>query len=753
MMMKQGALSRRRTKAALGAWVLWLSLGALRCSAVPSHYELPALPPGPQSERVRTSAEVSAAGRRVLADYGAPELATLGFLDVTKPPYSARADGVTDDTAALQRALADARDARLVLWLPAGTYLVRDTLQCVQGAINLRARETGPRPPSEERLTATDYPCVIRGPAGPKRAVIRLAPDAPGFADPERPKPVLYIWARRWTPPYDLQPNVSFNQMLLSVDLDIRHHAGAIAVDLQGAQGTAVQDVRIEADGALAGLRGLSGSGGSTHQVTVHGGRYGVLAAGFGDFARLTGSQPAPLLAAATLTGQTEAAIYYAGRGPLTVVGARIEGRGIVCAATGPNYNGALSVIDSSVDVHRGEAIVANRPVYLANTFIRGVKAPANFPSGDAPALSAREWSHVREFAGAPAGPFPIWIDGVRQASSFVADIAAAPTGPPTDLLARHALPALPAWNDRGVVNAREAPYQALGDGRADDAPAIQRALDEHAIVFLPKGRYRLGRPLVLPPGHKLIGAGRRFTGLFPAADTPAFADAAKPQPLVDTAETEDAETTLALLELRITRLGAHALRWRAGRNSIVRDVDIHRTNGRGSQGPDVLVEGAGGGRWFNFAADQQIHGASDYRPLLVRGTRQPLVFYMFNPEHARGDAMTEFVDARDVTIYALKGETYEIGHPASGTRPQVLARGCRGFRIFGGGGICGAAPGSTPWVYRFESSTDLVVTTLGHQASSLFGPPGTWSMIADVSAAGAVATPSDEALVLYRRH
>jgi len=250
-------------------------LAAFSGAAAPTPYELSPLPGDAQDKLFRTQAEVNETGRRVLEHYADNKLATLGFLDVTKAPYQARGDGVSDDTAALQRALKDARDARLVVWLPGGTYLVRDTLQCVQGGIGWRAdaesekvadpASTPMRPRDEDQLTAWDWPCVVQGASGPKRAVIRLAADAKGFDDPARPKPVIFIWARNWQPRYELQANLSFNHMLIGLDVDIRGHAGAVGVDMQGAQGTAVQDVRIEAEGAFAGLRGLSGSGGSTH--------------------------------------------------------------------------------------------------------------------------------------------------------------------------------------------------------------------------------------------------------------------------------------------------------------------------------------------------------------------------------------------------------------------------------------------------------------------------------------------------------
>eukprot|EP01043_Picozoa_sp_COSAG02_P029981 COSAG02_NODE_1893_length_10476_cov_3.336224_2_plen_290_part_00 len=50
----------------------------------------------------------------------------------------------------------------------------------------------------------------------------------------------------------------------------------------------------------------------------------------------------------------------------------------------------------------------------------------------------------------------------------------------------------------------------AQGDGRTDDHAALQKCVDEHDIVLLPKGFYRLSRTLVLSrDGGAIVGVGR----------------------------------------------------------------------------------------------------------------------------------------------------------------------------------------------------------------------------------------------------
>ncbi|ATY33967.1 glycosyl hydrolase family 28-related protein [Sphingomonas psychrotolerans] len=70
---------------------------------------------------------------------------------------------------------------------------------------------------------------------------------------------------------------------------------------------------------------------------------------------------------------------------------------------------------------------------------------------------------------------------------------------------------------------------KAKGDGKADDSDALQQALDRargktgHGMVFLPSGRYRITRTLVVPAGVRVYGVGKTRPVIQLGADTPGF--------------------------------------------------------------------------------------------------------------------------------------------------------------------------------------------------------------------------------------
>ena len=660
---------------------------------------------------IRTESEVLESGRQAVSKYGDKALAEQGFLDVTKAPYLADPTGKHDATAAIQKALNDARDARLVTYLPAGRYRVSGTIEGIVGTVKWDHWPYEGWSDPWVAYASFNYPCVLVGSATGGRATIVLADGTPGFGDPKSPKPVLYFWARsesgQQPEPNVPQSNINFNQKILGIDFDLGSgNAGAVAIDHRGAEGSTIEDVGIIASGAFAGIRNAPGSGGAMHGIRVKGGRYGLY---------LPGSQPSPLVTDLKLSDQSEASIYFRGRGPLTVVGAEIHGAPIRGEMGAAAWDGGINLIDSIVSVRGSEpAIATPRSVLLDNVWFNHVRVVAQIADHPSVIGNAMGWTHVAryaaggtvhspEFLGGTERRDSIWINGHQRAAPFLETDTS--TTPPVDLLARHRFPGQPDWLSDDTANVRSAPWNAAGDGKKDDTDAIQAAIDARENIFLPKGIYRISRPLRLRAGTKLFGLTNLTSVIAPFPGARVFADPMNPQPLVETVNDKAARSMLAMvkLELPVLNPSAYAIHWQAGRDSVVRNVYPIRTtwhpNAPVVGQPMILVDGNGGGRWYTQTLLGWWSQGPDYRHLMVRGTREPLKFYHLQPQHARSEFMVEMVNVENVDIFSMKAE---------GSYGLLALKDSRHVRIFGYSGNASLRPGLA--LFRLEHVEDFVL-------------------------------------------
>lgn len=632
------------------------------------------------------------------AGLGDSRLAALGCVDVTRKPFSADPTGKTDSTEAIQTAVTFARDHQMACFFPPGTYLLSDTLTCVQ---QLYKRASG------RVFGGNRFPNMLVGSrVGPQRPRLVLAPRSAGFGDPAKPKIFVHFWSRGYgnpttadrvtdgLPPEVEQPNIGMNQMLVNLDLVIGEgNPGAIALRHQAAEGSAIEDCAIDATHGLTGIQGGIGSGGSSAGVTVTGGRVGLDFTGY-----MSGTQPTPVITGFTLRGQTEAAIRSTSRQTLVAVGLKIVagpcagpliqiGRGLQA------NHGELTLVDSEIDfagaaLTQNERVVvsSDRGVYFDNVFVRGATQVMIDPEQKLElAGNPKGWLHVRQFA-VPSRPrenqgntyrYPVYVNG-RTVDRLLEITPDRP--PPADLQTQHLWSQpFPSFESPGAAHVKEAPYGAKGDGRTDDTAAIQRAIDEHEIVFLPKGCYLLTRPLELKPHSKLIGVGQTFSLLAPAKSG-AFADAKNPAPMVRTADAADATTVLAFLGFYTPQNveGAQSLHWRSGGRSVFRGVEAH---GRGSVTPaPVIISGHGGGNWYNFR-----DGSAR---LLVDRAAGPLRFYQFSVQQVTSQL-------RGATHVSFFGTKYE------GNNPMLTILDCDHIRLFGHGGNAKARADASLFVFE----------------------------------------------------
>lgn len=187
------------------------------------------------------------------ATTSAPEEAPIilpedaGIIDV-RNSYGARGDGVSDDTAALQRAISENVGKGRTLYLPPGTYLVTDTLLW-------------------RDLEGNWQPYLTLQGAGRDRTIIKLVDHAAGFEDPEDPKPVVMTGSGLFSG----QPhaggkdylelgegNEAFRNYLFDLTVDSGSgNPGAVGVDLLANNNGGLVDVTLRS-GDGAGVAGLS---------------------------------------------------------------------------------------------------------------------------------------------------------------------------------------------------------------------------------------------------------------------------------------------------------------------------------------------------------------------------------------------------------------------------------------------------------------------------------------------------------------
>lgn len=629
-------------------------------------------------------------GDAVRSRYGSPwELNNLGIIDVTKQPYNATGSDATDDLLAIQRAVNDAQRARLIVYIPAGTFTISDTLNCETP--NVKSDEWVPPVGSigsqdHEFASRQDYPVVIRGSGS--SSIIKLSPSDPAsFNSATYPKPAIYMWSRDdATGIGDFHVNThasNFNHCLMNLRIDATSGgAGTVGASVPGAQGIRISELTIDlAAGGFAGLVGLPGPGGITHNVTVNGGKYGIFTGrstvSFSD--SYTGESMTgytSLLEFCKFNNQSEESVVWAGGGAMTLVGCQLlNGKGIRSNPGTRPFNGTLNVIDSYITLNGSASVAAirgPRNVYLKNVYVgRGTsglpdivsitavaeEVPPSVPATTPITLAfvGTGVSKVTEWVGTvkvDQGPFtplnappdaptrtPYFIGASPSSSSITRYTNGAWSGaavtsvsaPGSSLWDPHNWEPTPFFKNSNQFNVRSAPYNAIPDDGLDDRAAIQAAIDAAALapagdrnVFLPAGEYHVSAPLTLKAGVKLYGISKNYSIIKPVWDATAF-DTAPEKPLIKTVVSSTDNCMIADLQLQ-TRISANSdvyayqLLWQSG-NGTVKDVTFDRRQMKWQKTeqlhPMVSIEHPGAGKWFGFWVNRDFADPG-YRHLMV---------------------------------------------------------------------------------------------------------------------------------------
>lgn len=673
-------------------------------------------------------------------------LDSLGYIDVTT--RGADPTGVADATAAIQASLDEAFTKGMAVFVPAGTFLVSDTLQ-------MRVAQA-----SFSSTLRKGYQ-VIGATASGQRPTIKLKASAANFSSVTSIKPVFQAWLCRDAGCTGNDSNQNYNQVIRNLVIDLgTGNAGAVGIDLQGAEGTAIGNVKVIANGAYAGIHNLPGSGGSVQDLEVVGGRYGVYA---------PSSQPSPVIAGLKLTNQTTSAIHYQRFSPLTVVGFDITkaagpvvtGLNLTSTGLGAQEGSAnINLIDGTINLTGGTTnrVVdhSDRNVYVRNVWMKNatfVGYDTSTNTGDVVANVPGQWTLVKEYSRTKSYANPVrLVNGVLVRANVALSEASTTATPPSDFVARHTpTAAVPSFQDAGVINVKAAPYYAKGDGVTDDTAALRAAIAAGSKVFLPAGTYRISGTLTLGSTTRLFGVTHWQSRLAPMAHwSPAALT-----PMVTTVDDPNATTVLADIKIMLPTTDRHlnGLTWRAGRNSVVRYPwiipEVYNVAGSANQPMQrTIITGNGGGRWFDRwgeVAWDTDNVAS--RSLLVDGTSQPLTFYMLHGQYQRSDANNEFRNSSNITVYGFKSENL-----SSPTTSPLMIKSSRNVAVFGYSSNSDMEDGRG--IIEILDSTDLLLTNLtrfNNSTDALIGG-GTWYHVRETSAGTTVGITAQTVAGLFRR-
>jgi sugar lactone lactonase YvrE len=536
------------------------------------------------------------------------------------------ADGISDDTAVLQRAIDRAGASSLLLLIPEGRYRVSKTLGI---------------PPSTRLIGF-----------GKSRPTLVLADHTAGY-DSDPPKYMVWFSGRAGA---TTQRNVAnlgsvgaafsdaspgtFYSGLSNIDFEIQDgNPAAVAIRAHFAQHGIIEHVDFHIGSGYAAMDQI---GNFAHDLHFFGGDYGIVTSGTSPSWQYT-------LLDSSFDGQRVAAFKTHNTG-LTLLRDQFSNMPTVIAID-PDRGERLWMKDCRLSNITGPALIigdednARTQINLQDIVCQ--KAPvlaAYLKSGRRVRPESGEAYRIKAFS------YGLKVTDDGEAPAIQENVVVGESGDlsspvPTDIAL---LPAMDTW-----ANLRD--FGAVGDGKTDDGPAFSAAIAKSKVIFIPSGRYRVTDTIRLKPDTELIGLNPITTqiGIDDAAAN--FIGMGDPRAVID-APSGGANVVQGIgIDTGANNPRAVGLAWRSGEASMVNDVKFLGGHGTfipggprhspynrdhtgdsnpdrkwNSSGPSLWVTDNAGGTFANIWTASTFASAG----MVVENTTTPGRIYELSSEH-----------------------------------------------------------------------------------------------------------------------
>ena len=457
---------------------------------------------------------------------------------LTSELFPVHADGIGDDTPALQQAIdkVASTTGSGILFIPEGTYRLTDTVNVWPGI----------------RLIG----------CGRQRPVFTLAENTTGY---QRDKKHMLFFAggRGDNGPRDGNPGTFYSAMS-NINIKIKPgNPAAIAIRFHVAQHCFLSHMELWLSDAKAGLEDI---GNEIEDLHFHNGQYGIITG------RSAPGWPI-LIIDSSFDSQTQAAIT-SNEGGLAIVRPIFKNTP-TAVSIAPETPDQLWISDAVMENISGPAVIisdkdnARTQVNLQNITCRNVPNIAIFRQN-----GKKYSSDTKEYI------ITIFSHG-RQLSSNTNNRTINTICKTSHILQPHKLPSsdIPSLPDqKSWVNVCS--LGAIGDNQTDNTAILQKAIAEHSTLYFPSGWYRVSDTLTLKPDTTLIGLHPLKTAISILDSEPAFQRTGSPKPVIEAPQRGSNIITGIGVYTGQVNNRAVGVKWMAGPKSMINDVRFHGGHG-----------------------------------------------------------------------------------------------------------------------------------------------------------------------------